>query len=245
MKGILFKPNMIPLIVNGSKSQTRRVIKLKGYSRDIWDKCIPHNREQAILLGEPYLKVPYDPTTDNAGSRITARYKVGETVYIKEAWATENQYNHLKPSEIPRTAKIFYLSDGYDPFTMGIRRSPLFMPAWVARYFITIIDARVERLQSINFEDCLAEGIVHTKEWQEVDYKAPEPLHPVLSHEEADEEISRGWVAYTQQAYAKLWVAYTQQVYAKLWDSINKEYPWDSNCWVWKYVFAFKKEAKQ
>jgi len=81
-------------------------------------------------------------------------------VYIKEAWAAEKQFDHLKPRDIPHTAKIFYLMDGYDQSTMGKKRSPLFLPEKFARYHILITGVRAERTKNITHEDCLLEGII-------------------------------------------------------------------------------------
>jgi len=80
-------------------------------------------------------------------------------VYIKEAWAAEKQYDHLKPREIPHIATIFYLLEGYDPSTMGKKRSPLFMPERFARTFLSILDVRPERLQDITNADAKLEGV--------------------------------------------------------------------------------------
>ena len=83
-------------------------------------------------------------------------------------------------------------------------------------------------MQSISFKDCLAEGIVHSPEWQELGniYKPPESLHPDdLSNEEADKEIGRGWEAYAVQAYAKLW------------DSTHPTHKWETNPFVFTYSF--------
>ena len=94
---------------------------------------------------------------------------------------------------------------------------------------VTVTSVRCERLQSITYDDCLMEGILWSNEWETVDYKPPELLHPEdLSNEEADREIERGWIEYTRQAYAKLW------------DSLYPENKWDSNPWVW--VIEFKPE---
>ena len=83
----------------------------------------------------------------------------GEIVYIKEAWATEKQYNHLKPREVPNNAKIFYLLDGYDLSTMGKKRSPLFLPEKFARYFVKILGVSLGRLGSMVESDAHAEGV--------------------------------------------------------------------------------------
>ena len=155
MKGILFKPEMIKAIKEDRKTQTRRLSGLEEINQkpDIivlggWDRGYKAFIFYKVLNGLVTKKFIIKP-----------RYRVGETVYIKEAWATENRYNHLKPSEIPHTAKIFYLSDGYDPFTMGKKRSPMFMMEWMARWFIRILDAGTGRLQEITYDDCKAEGV--------------------------------------------------------------------------------------
>ncbi len=59
MKGILFKPDMIKAIIEGRKTQTRRVIKPQPFLGDKFQNYEP-------LVGKP-------------------RYQVGEVVYIKEA----------------------------------------------------------------------------------------------------------------------------------------------------------------
>jgi len=135
-------------------------------------------------------------------------------VYIKEAWASEKQYDHLKPREIPHTAKIFYLLDGYDQATMGKKRSPLFMPAWAARYFIQITDVRAERLQEITEIDALNEG---AEAW----YKT------------APNTDGAGYI----------WDSKGHVMgFARLWDTINKPpYDWQSNPWVWRYEFKVSK----
>lgn len=202
MKGILFKPWKRKAIRESQDKlwQTRRIIKIDHLG---WLKC-----DEA-----PYCFVHKDSGEHHI---FKPHYQVNEVVYIKEAWWCPEKglpvaYKaNLKPQQ----------ADSH------IWKSSLFMPAWAARDFIKITDVSPERLKDITFEDCLAEGIVHTEEWQDVDYKAPEPLHPEdLSNEEADREISRGWEAYTQQAFAKLW------------DSINPKIPWENNPWVGKYSF--------
>lgn len=83
--GIIMSGDHPAKVLDGTKTQTRRVIKLKEYSREVWDECIPHNRGRDGFIGEPYLKVPYDPVVDNAGNRITCPYgQVGDRLYCRE-----------------------------------------------------------------------------------------------------------------------------------------------------------------
>jgi len=133
MKGILFKPDMIKAIVEGRKTVTRRV-----------------------CLGQRELSNIHDFPIWNA------RYQAGETVYIKEAcciWCY--QRDGVKDAcyktdedgmELP--APITHCSQPQK------WRSPLFMPAWAARYFIQITGVRAERLQEIRItpSECRLEG---------------------------------------------------------------------------------------
>jgi len=134
MKGILFKQPMIKAIINGSKTQTRRVIKPQPAS------------DETMSSGFSLLFHP--------------RYRVGEVVYIKEAWATYRANDDWTIPQIPKTATVFYKLDDPDGFSpIGKWRSPLFMPAWAARYFIKITDVRTERLEEITEDDAQSEGV--------------------------------------------------------------------------------------
>ena len=88
MKGILFKPESIQAIIEGRKTQTRRLGGLKEINQepDIWEcQMLPIGvlaRQKRIIYGggkSYYVQYP----------NIKPRYQVGETVYIKEAYYTQ------------------------------------------------------------------------------------------------------------------------------------------------------------
>lgn len=157
MKGILFKPEMIKAVVEGRKTQTRRVIKphpSKSFVTKLQD-CWAFDKDgKSVDLGVEF-RVP--------------RYKIGEIVYIKEAFtyvtlaeidpwkdrAMKDGSFRRKPDGSPVT--MCYKLDGYEIGSDWL--NPRGMPAWAARYFIRITDVRAERLQEITLEDCWDEGI--------------------------------------------------------------------------------------
>jgi hypothetical protein len=47
-------------------------------------------------------------------------------------------------------------------------RSPIHMPRWASRITLEVVSVRVERLQEISREDCIAEGIQHTFKGYEI-----------------------------------------------------------------------------
>ena len=204
MNGINFKPEMIQAIIERRKTQTRRVIKPQPFLRDNdWWCWIPRKNTE-IQWHEIYdMKMITD----------YARYRVGETVYIKEAWAVDKRYDNLPPSKIPRTPIYFKdheIAEDIEP-TLGRWRSPLHLPSWYARYFITITDVRAERLQEISLADIFAEGCPVKK----ADYNI-----------DPDE-------GYYLQNDAYEWFVY-------IWNSINKDYPWESNPFIFRYEFEYR-----
>jgi len=127
MKGINFKDEMINAVISGKKTMTRRIIKPQpkfcdGYENDL-QRC------ENIL-------------------EIKPRYKVGETLYIKETYGIFHDrifFKYFNPSV---------------KYELGIEwKSKLFMPEKYARFFIKITSIKVERFQDISVKDCYKEGI--------------------------------------------------------------------------------------
>jgi hypothetical protein len=132
MKGIIFSEPMFHKVVNGEKTQTRRIIKpqprinLFFESIGSWTEIAPGRYEA-----------------------FKPRYKKGETLYLKEPYRVSPNdkvsYKHSPAgwqSPDPRWINEFFMPDKY------------------ARFFIEITAVRCERLQDISDEDCMREGIV-------------------------------------------------------------------------------------
>ncbi len=219
MKGILFKPDMIQAIIDGHKTQTRRLSGLAEVNKEPgrWGPPIRVERDVPPVKGGDWIF--QDLTNMSHCIACKPRFHPWETLYIKEAWATEQQYDALPPRHIPRIARIHYMADGVGEWptnlTIGKLRSPMFLMEWMARRFIKIGDkpgdVRPERLQSITQEDCIAEGIIAASLERPTIYSAPG---------------IEGWYITPQLAYAALW------------DALNPALPWNFNPWLWRYVFS-------
>ena len=103
MKGLLFKPDMLRAYREGRKTVTRRVINPQPQI-----VCLERTN-----FGSESIAGVFQEDVQPLTWRVTPhpRYRVGETVYVRELWATEKKYDGLKPSELPHDAKIFYLND--------------------------------------------------------------------------------------------------------------------------------------
>jgi len=207
VKGILFKPDMVKAIAEGRKTATRRVMKPQPPDGLILACYIENSKVLDFVLADEHGDVVDEKCPQ-------PRYRVGETVYVKEAWFWNNWVEtgpELDAEE--RMGWLLYRLDGeaeeqFPEDYIGFRwNSPLFMPEWAARYFITITGVRTERLREITLDDCIAEGI-----------KPYTFAKGCLSENPPD----------------------TRWQFAELWDTINPKYPWDSNPWVWVYEFRLK-----
>ena len=75
-------------------------------------------------------------------------------MYVREAW--QSKCGDISPEH---TACIRY-REGYDMMDGLMRWRPsIHMPRWASRIDLRVTDVRVERLQEISPDDCLAEGL--------------------------------------------------------------------------------------
>jgi hypothetical protein len=140
---ILFKGEMVRAILEGRKTQTRRIVKPQP--RRV-DGGVPFGDAPAWAHAEPgsmMMRCPHG--------------KLGDRLWVKENWATSHHCDHLKPREIDSDWRIHYAADGQ----IGglLKRSNIHMPRWASRITLEITGVRVERLQDISEADAKAEGV--------------------------------------------------------------------------------------
>ena len=227
------KDYLIPLIAKGSKTQTRRIVKLPK------KQAHPTCTAKDIEIGSSNL--PEVPHKNGCMYTINPYYKKDETIYIKEnhfRCTSESGKVHIKHLDDPDkvynkmddgTHKVLKKSDlpkmwdKYVNYETWLKKSKLLLPAFAARHFIKIKSVRVERLQDISDGDCMAEGIK---------YKYPDYTED-------------GW--YFNGGYASpndnTEVYETpRDAFKALIDSVDGEGTWESNPFV--FVYEFEKTEK-
>lgn len=142
---ILFTPDNIRAIIEGRKTQTRRVFRWSILSKSDGAKRRVFLEEDAAEVNKYLSERQRDPM------KILCPYgQIGHRLYIKEGVIIHND---------GRTLAGYYM-DGARVTNLGeSRRTAMFMPKWATRYWLEITDVRVEQLQEISDEDCFAEGI--------------------------------------------------------------------------------------
>lgn len=141
---------MVQSILEGRKTQTRRVVKPQP---DYFINCV-HGKPLSIGLsgsGEFYGTV-----TNGIDNSICAPYNVGDVLWVRETFqyidfAGENNGYVYKASENGLDWENNCKEWKWKP--------SIFMPKQACRIFLKLKTIRVERLKSITREDALSEGI--------------------------------------------------------------------------------------
>lgn len=169
---ILYGTPMIRALQRKMKLETRRVIAPPKWSTGEF-----HDME----IGSRGLEAICDDT--GCFAAVPLRHKVGDRLWVREAWRTFVSLDGEKPSEIwnpdmERGAGIAYEAGGSlsitkgrgdrvysfgehhdNPEAMGRRRIGRYMPKFFSRYTLIVTEVEAERLQDITLEGAKAEGI--------------------------------------------------------------------------------------
>lgn len=222
---IIFSAPMVRAIIDGRKTQTRRVLKYQPIRcTELPVILFPQSRDESIM--QTGFIWP------NAKEQILARCpygQLGDRLWVRETFQGplleseehEAQFHNDGPDAFKKPGFCAYRAtdtldavdaDGND---LGWRPS-IYMPRWASRILLEITDVRVERLQDISEEDAKAEG--------------------------ADCLITANC---TDKSRALLDLPLMEDAnpyrngYALLWESINGDGAWVANPWVW--VVEFKR----
>ena len=160
---LLFSAPMVRAILDGRKTQTRRVLK-------------PQPPDGALYAGIHYASCEPDSWFFNGpggrGTKVCVRWRPGDRAWVREAWKAHSTFNGVAPRDIPQSTIFYAADDRYAP-SGAPWRSPIHMPRWVSRLTLLIEDVRVQRLQDISEEDAVAEGIDPEEVWKIVGVTGP------------------------------------------------------------------------
>ncbi len=151
---ILFSGPMVRAILEGRKTQTRRVAKIKpayatdtirpdgkGWLVEHWPKC---EREMQNFGRVDTVECPY-------GQR-------GDRLWVRETFAPHDT-QALREKDV---SHIYYRADdGAIHESDGPWKPSIFMPRWASRITLEITAVRAQRVQDIDYKDCEAEGLFH------------------------------------------------------------------------------------
>lgn len=150
-KGIVFSAPMVRALLDGRKTQTRRLLRNPEYYGCPTGDC-PHEKQAEC---------------DAAMSTVPKPYAPGDHLYVREHWKVDAEYDVFAPVELRELPSfdqvVCYLATApeesrRDP-VWGKHRQGMHMPRWASRLWLAVADVRVQRLQDISEADSIAEGI--------------------------------------------------------------------------------------
>jgi hypothetical protein len=214
---ILFSGPMVRALLDGRKTQTRRIVK-------------PQPPEGTRFTGIHYASD--EPSSHFFNSPVGPAKRrcpygeAGDVLWVRETWGL-NDYE-FETGPIPKTRPATLAEHGLcyraTEDDCEIRnelrwRSSIHMPRWASRLTLAITDIRVQRLHDITDADAEAEGV-----------REPSIGRLHLISPERCGEIDRA-----KAPALFLW--------EMLWKSINGAESWDANPWVWAITFEVESQT--
>lgn len=212
---ILFSDEMVRALLDGRKTQTRRVVKPQPLTDGARYYADAYNKTERWAFWRCDDNRMSEPRTWRCPQGVG-----GDRLWVREAWA---------PFYAPGAALAYPQPDMHEANAIRYRATPdqvrayptslaswltrpssrehvwrpsIFMPRWASRITLEIVDVRVQRLHDISEEDAHAEG-----------------CRPRRFCAEPNGETT------------------ARREYEWLWERINGEGSWASNPWVWAVSF--------
>lgn len=211
---MIFNGEMVRAILDGRKTQTRRIMKPQPEPCPRGGHWWPSNVFKTMLHVEEEMQNGKGGWGGLVGDACPFG-DVGDRIWVRETWAEAGAsapdlklYRANYPEHVPSIYENV-------PPAEEIRWTPsIHMPRTASRIQMEITDVRVERLNAISEEDAEAEGID-----MEALYDSQDCYDCIADHNMTGRPTVTGAFKY-------------------LWESIYGEEGWKSNPWVW--VIEFK-----
>lgn len=223
---IIFSGPMVRALLDGRKTQTRRVLKLPTngiYEHPMMDGWVPSTVGGKGVYLDPLMTEPAPERVciwhQTTGTTIVAPYAPGDRLYVMETHAlvtssayrmSEGVAQSVNPEDAGR-ACVYH--EGFNRCNGGFRwRLPILMPRWASRLTLIVTDVRVQRLQEISEEDAMAEGVA-----------------PLMT----ESGFSPSGMPFSKWSW--------RDGFRALWNSLHGPEAWDANPWVAAVSFTVKR----
>lgn len=239
-RGIIFAAPMVRALLDGRKTQTRRLLtpgtaSFGSASPEFWE----HGNFDSAFADNGfgaggYLHVPcHDQQScgrceemdwETTSHRLYPRARIGDRLYVREAWHVRGVYSDVV--EVGYRASVTRGHAEYFkqiPVKLAVRGKgkwpeypsygpSIHMPRWASRLYLTVDDVRVQRLQDIGSNDAEAEGVER-------------------------HALARGWKNYRED---RCFVAAPETSFETLWDSLHDKpgTRWEDNPWLYALTFT-------
>lgn len=221
---IIFSAPMVLALLDGRKTQTRRLIR-----------CAEGTDFHRQTEGRHYFGFNEPRDDGRCGVQLPCLpYAVGDRLYVRENWRAGRGYDGGSIKNIPPFARIWFDADDCNDNCDGIGRNLrpcIHMPRWASRLTLLVADVRVQRLQDISEEDAIAEGVERG-------------VHPITGDED-------GWKDYSiihagphkgkRHPHAVAPWKSARLSFQSLWDTLHGVENWNENPFVVAVTFRVER----
>lgn len=230
-KPIIFSGPMVRALIEGRKTQTRRILKPRPVQlhAEAWDY------KGACWAG---VAGAYCSTSGPSVLDLVP-YAAGDRLWVREA----HSIYLCEPG-------CWYWADGrVAEYDATPPRPSIHMFRWCSRLTLTVTEVRVQRLQEISEADSIAEGIYRSeptdddRRWhrsfcEENGGDPDEPMDGVWMAPGA----RQGWGMTKAERDRDRWGPTAAFAYRCVWNSLYGDGAWDSNPWVIALTFAVEQQ---
>lgn len=204
------KYGLTQAVLEGKKTQTRRIVTYPKtfHGKDVCGFYVCKRVSDGVVTD--VCMYDEDESFIDEG-QILSKYKIGEVVAVAQRY--KDIFSAFSQHPNPQ------LNIGVkNPTDIAGWNNKMFVKGELMPNQIRITNVRIQRLQDISDEDCLAEGI------------------------QFDGKAKKFYCGYNKSTNSKIWLGSTpREAYAALIDKISGKGTWDSNPWVWAYTFELVK----
>jgi hypothetical protein len=218
---ILFSASMVRALLNGSKTQTRRIMKVQPPSDEYkMMTCIDTTGDRKNVGRHHWARL----------SKNMLSYEDNDQPYFSCPYGYNQDQLWVRETFCPDWCdKPIYKADGGSAIDAGYSKEPrwkpsIHMPRWASRITLEITGIRVERLNDCSKADAIAEGIEGEELFINGISEGGHYRDYILDTDDMCE-----W--FTNPIYS----------YQSLWESINGAGSWATNPWVWVVEFKVVK----